>query len=174
MDRSWTSIGTVASVNPARRELRVEPGRGRAPDLEAATRVEVVLRDGEKIVCRVTGTKVAGKVVVLSLAPGVLRDSVARMKGAQVLADVAAEPESDGLLSMADLPGLEILSEEGDLLGVVRDAFLTPAHGVIEVEQADGKSFMLPVVDEVVVTADLDRGIVVVRDLTPFAVYDED
>lgn len=174
MDRSWTSIGTVVSVNPARRELRVGAGPGREPDLETAVRIEVVLRDGEKVCCRVTAARVAGAVVVLSLAPGVLRDSVARMKGAQVLADVAAELESNGLHGTADLPGMEILSEGGNLLGVVCDAFSTPAHDVIEVEQADGKKFMLPVVDQVVVTADFDRGVVVVRDITPFAVYNED
>ena len=174
MDRSWTFIGTVVSVNPARRELRVAPEPGRDPDLETATRIEVVLRNGEKIGCPVTGGRVAGNVVVLSLPAGVLRDSVVRMRGAQILADADAEPAWNGLVRTADLPGMAVLDEAGDLLGVVREALSTQAHDVIEVEQPDGKRFMLPVVDEVVVMTDQDRGVVVVRDIAPFAVYNED
>jgi len=175
MEEDWIRIGSVRSVNPARRQLRVTPESGCVAAFEGMESVRAVSCDGQMVRWRVAAVDVASSGVILELAPGVTRDSVAGMKGAAiVLTREEWHARSGGVYVVTDLVGMAVVDTEGGRVGVVLDAFTTPAHDIVEVERQGGGRLFLPVVDEVVVQVDLGKGVLVVGEIAPYAVYDED
>lgn len=158
-------IGVVRSVNPARRELRIRPGWD---DVQAGAPLQwvyVLDADGGETRCRVE--QVHGEIV--TLAAGVARDTVARMRGAAVCADVERS-EADWRGQLDVLEGFDVVDEAGDRLGAVTAVYMTGANGAIEVAQPGGGSMLLPVIDRVIVAVDMERGQVTVRDIASYKV----
>ena len=174
MPESWIYIGRVRSVNPSARRLRIRPEAYHADRFDQVTRLGVILRDGTELRCKVESVCAVGGDIGVLLAPGVPRDNVGKMKGAAVMAP-AAECGQGGVpdVHAEALRGFLVMNEEGAPLGRVAVAYETAAHGVVEIERPDGAVVLLPVVPEVIVHIDLDRGVVVtVADIAPFAVQD--
>ena len=124
---------------------------------------------GQPLRCKVAAVKSAeGGVVVL--AAGVTRDTVARLRGAVVLADAPAPP--CGRLPVADkLIGMRLVSQDGAPLGAVVGVLEGPAGDVVRVERPDGGMFLLPVVEPAVVAVDVEAHVLtVLSDLSAFAV----
>jgi len=167
-------IGSVCSVNAARREVRVDPVAAYQGAYTAMQWVRILSPKGAEVRCKVTASKAHGDVVILSLAPGVARDTVAQMKGAAVVAISGEVKARQGSLHAEDLLGMNIVEENGAVLGVVTEAYTGGANDAIEAQRPDTSTFLLPLIEELVVRVDWDKGTVVVRDITPFVVTDED
>jgi 16S rRNA processing protein RimM len=174
-DRERIEIGSVGSVNPARRELRITavPGYGRA--FVGLEWIRLVPRGGAEIRCRVASVNVTAGGTVIALAPGVLRDTVAGLKKASVVARPEElnepEPEEPTLL---DAIGFEVVGPAGERIGILTDVFATPAHDILEIEKDDGKTVLAPAIEEVVAGVEWERERVVVNDIAPYSVQDAD
>ncbi len=68
-----------------------------------------------------------------------------------------AIPLKEGEYYIADLIGLEVVTDEGKTLGVLRDVLQTGANDVYSVVMEDGKELLLPVIDECVLDIDLKK-----------------
>jgi len=168
-------IGCVRSVNPARRELRIAPAPGYERAVGDGQWVSVILRDETQMRCRVATARAYAARTILTLAPGVTRDAVARMKGGRVLVGEDALPTDAGPWgSVAGSEGWTVVAESGRVLGTVVERYWTGAHEVIEVAREDGKTLRLPLIEQVVSAVAVDQGRLVVGDLAPYAVEDED
>lgn len=64
---------------------------------------------------------------------------------------------------IADILGLEVYTEEGELLGKVDDIFPTGANDVYVVKDELGKQILLPSIPEVLKEIDLEKGKVIVH-----------
>jgi len=62
-----------------------------------------------------------------------------------------------------DLVGLKVETEDNQPLGEITDVFSTGANDVYIVRGADGESFMIPAIKDVVLTVSLPEGKVTVR-----------
>jgi 16S rRNA processing protein RimM len=60
--------------------------------------------------------------------------------------------------------GLRVVSEEGQVLGRLEEVFSTPAHD-IWVARSSGKEYLIPAVDEVILSVDPREGEIKVRTL---------
>jgi len=173
MAESDSQIGYVTAVNPSRRELRVKTRNRYADRFENMAWIGLVLKDGESMRCRVESARFGDGSAIVALRPGVTRDNVARLKGAAV-----SDPGGSGGppvgADLDELEGLRVETLDGTPLGDIATAFETKAHGVLEIDTPDGGKLLLPATKEVIDTIDLDSGKVVVRDIAPFAVYDDD
>jgi 16S rRNA processing protein RimM len=168
-------IGSVASVNPARRELRVDAERGYKRALAELEWIRLVPRGGTEIRCRVAGVKAASGAIVVTLVAGVLRDTVDGLKGATVVAgpEELNEPEQDEL-TFFDAIGFEVFGPDGLRIGTLADVIETPAHPVLAIERDDGHEVLAPAIEEVVADIDWERERVVVNDLAPYGVDNAD
>jgi ribosomal 30S subunit maturation factor RimM len=167
--------GRVSSANPARRELRIRPAPACARYFVGRAWVWLVLRDASEMRCKVDTVRRAAGEVIVTLAPGITRDEVARTKGAAVVL-AASERRSQTAaygVHAADLIDMKVYDDAGNYFGTVVDACETNANGVIEIERIDGGKTMLPVIEQVIAGVDLERGALVVRDMTPYKVEDE-
>lgn len=64
---------------------------------------------------------------------------------------------------IADILGLEVYTDEGELLGKVDDIFPTGANDVYVVKNELGKQILLPSIPEVIKEIDLEKGKVIVH-----------
>ena len=64
---------------------------------------------------------------------------------------------------IADILGLEVYTDEGELLGKVDDIFPTGANDVYVVKDKLGKQILLPSIPEVLKEIDLEKGKVIVH-----------
>ena len=72
-----------------------------------------------------------------------------------------AIPLKEGTYFIADLIGLEVYTESGDLLGKVEDIYNTGSNDVYVVKDELGKQILLPGIKEVIKEVKLDDKIVV-------------
>ena len=84
------------------------------------------------------------------------RNAAEALRGATVRVDRAAVVVEDDELLVADLVGCTVCDLSGAALGEVTSSFDSGAHEVLEVRRADGREFMLPLVDGLVTAVDLD------------------
>lgn len=164
-------IGLVVSVNPARRELRLSVEPAHEYQFKNMTWVRLTQRDGRQGRYRIADIRALDEGVCITLVPGVLRDTVARLKGARavVLPDEYVAPPHDAL-PFSEVVGFDVVGPEERSLGTVTDVFPTPAHDVVEIELVGGTRILVPAVDEVVTGIDWKGKRLRVNDLKPFCV----
>ncbi len=167
----------MRSVECLRRRIRVRPLPNQAKSLDSADRVWVVFErpapdQPRELRCKLEEVRVDADDRLMTLTPGVTRDAVALMKGATIL--VEAQDEAPDDFGLSDLEGLEVRDGNGILLGRVTEVYPSLAGGAFEVRRDDGSTFVLPVIEQVLEDIDMERGIVVVGDIAPYVVEDED
>lgn len=74
-----------------------------------------------------------------------------------------AVPLEEGEFFICDLIGLNVVTEEGEQLGVLEDVLQTGANDVYSVKTCDGKELLIPVTDECVKDIDLEAKRIVVH-----------
>ena len=91
-------------------------------------------------------------------------DSAERLRNAYVEIDRKdAIPLEEGQYFIVDLLGLEVYSDEGNLLGKLNDIFNTGSNDVYEVKDELGKTILLPGIPEVIKEVDLENGKIIVH-----------
>jgi 16S rRNA processing protein RimM len=71
-------------------------------------------------------------------------------------------PEEEDEFFVSDLIGAEILSEDGEYVGKLKDIISNPAHDLLVISGADAKEFLLPMIDRFVLSVDAEAGRIVV------------
>lgn len=69
----------------------------------------------------------------------------------------------EGVYYITDLIGLSVMDEAGNKIGVLSDVFQTGSNDVYTVKREGKKDLLLPVIEDVVLQVDLERGTVMVR-----------
>ena len=174
MDEEFVNAGSVQSVNPARRELRIDAPERVLADLEDRNWLHIEEAPGKILRCKVMKVSLHNGLAIVSVAPGVARDTVARLKGCRVVVPAVAETEHGACTVTAEeCVGMLVVSENGSLVGEVVAGFETRANGVLEVLRPEGGSLLLPLVPEVIEEIDWEGKKVHVGDIAPFAVEDD-
>ena len=86
------------------------------------------------------------------------------LRGSYLLIDRdKEEPLEEGTYYIVDLLGLEVFSDEGELLGKVDDIFNTGSNDIYVVKDELGKQILLPGISEVIKDVDLEQGKITVH-----------
>ena len=64
---------------------------------------------------------------------------------------------------ICDLIGLDVITDEGKHLGVLKDVLETGANNVYEVEADNGESYLIPVIDQCILDHNLDKKTITVH-----------
>jgi 16S rRNA processing protein RimM len=87
----------------------------------------------------------------------IFRNIMVYMKGEDI-------PElSEGEYYIHQLVGLDVITDQDQKLGVIKEIILTGANDVYLVDTESGKDILLPVIDEVVLDINHDEGFVLVH-----------
>lgn len=163
--------GVVRSVNPARRELRIGPHAAHAHEFECRDWLHVVPKDGTELRCRVKAMRRHGGEVIAVLTPGVPRDTVALLKGAEVVFsadECTAAP--DAAWDVNEWLGWQVIGTDGAPIGIVAEAYATKANAAFAVQRVNGGGVTLPAIPEVVMEIDRERGVLRVTDIENYGV----
>ncbi len=144
-------MGHVAGSYGVRGWVKVAPGGGASQALVDATQWWI----GDKAYKVVA--KVHGSAVVAQLNGVATREEALALKGSAVSVrrEALADP-GEGHYYHADLIGLQVVNEQGEVLGSIKRLFTNGAHDVMEVS-GEGKTRLLPWVATVVKQVDLSE-----------------
>lgn len=174
MSEEFVDAGSVRSVNPARRELRIDSTNRVLADLEGSGWLHIEETAGKILRCKIVKSTLHNGWAIVTVAPGVARDTVARLKGCRVVVPAAERIEGAAFdITAQECVGMSLVSENDSLIGEVVAGFETKAHGVLEVLRPDGGSLLLPFVPEVIEEIDWAGKKVIVGDIAPFAVEND-
>ncbi|MEX2015949.1 MAG: hypothetical protein WD873_04860, partial [Candidatus Hydrogenedentales bacterium] len=158
MARGLVSIGSIESVQPARREVRLTPPPRLRDAIDAAGWLTVTAAGGvseqrfKPVRCKISGVRWHGDAALIALATGVPRDTVAGMRGLNAAIEAADAPRrEDDAIDAAELMDMLIVDETGREIGRIVGVIDTPAHGVLEIEGAGGDVAMIPAIPETIV-----------------------
>jgi ribosomal 30S subunit maturation factor RimM len=164
-------VGSVRSVNPARREVRVAPLAGYGPCFAGMGWVHVVL-EGVRLRCKVDSATPHHDLWILRLGAGVLRETVSKMRGSAVVAPKSSlAPAPGGEWPPGVFEGLEMLGPGGPE-GAVTAAFRNGAQTVLELRRPAGGTARVVLVPGLVTGVDLENGVMTVGDISPYVVDD--
>jgi 16S rRNA processing protein RimM len=144
-------MGRVAGSYGLRGSVKVVPGGGAAEGLAEAKEWWIGGKPYRVV------AKVHGSTVVAALSGVATREEALALKGSVV--SISREKLSDpgeGRYYLTDLIGLEVVNEQGEVLGTVKRLFTNGAQDVMEVN-GGGKSRLLPWVPTVVKEVDLEN-----------------
>ncbi len=87
-----------------------------------------------------------------------------RLRGKIVYIDRADINLGEGVNFVQDLIGLEVIdSDSGERYGKITDVLRTGANDVYEITDNDGRKYLAPVIDEVILSKNIDEGFVLIR-----------
>lgn len=145
-----THIGTVASVSPGKRKLRIEMATSYVAYALRLTSLECKQKDGMVLECRVASSTQTGDGIVVTLVAGVPRDTIAQLKNSRIVAPTEEIVRDPLRYDVEELTGLSVWNADEAVVGIVVSGFDTRANGMVELKTTGGASIVLPVVPEVV------------------------
>ena len=173
MNDDLISIGRIASVNPARREIRVGVDHDDSPDTAALEWLYVGADRDTLVRFRVASARVAEQRLIVTLVAGVTRDAIAALKKIPVWVDAnVLIPATSFNYPARQLMGFTLHGPRG-LEGTVTATLETRAHEVLEIETPAGDCILIPLIAEWIEDIDWDQRVIVVSDLTPYAVHQQ-
>ncbi len=152
-------VGVISSTHGVRGEVKVYPTTDdpeRFLDLD-----EVTLDAGrEQIVLEIQNVKFFKNMVILKFKGYDNINDIEKYKGRDLLIrrDQAVELDEDEYF-VTDLIGLNVVAEDGTVLGELKEVMPTGANDVYIVQQENGKELLLPAIKDCILDVDLEQGI---------------
>jgi 16S rRNA processing protein RimM len=151
------AVGYVSGVHGLRGELKVEL----YTDFPERFAAGMELYMGEELaVVKVTGARRHQHHILLQLEGVNRREEADALRGAWLFVDEEdAVKLEEGVYWVHEIVGLQVQTESGETLGVIREVLFTGANEVYVVETPatvnQGRDLLLPAIDEVVRKVDL-------------------
>ncbi len=161
--KDYLELGQIVNTRGLRGEIKVNPYTENMERFEEFQKVYVKTKKETKeyIIERVSYSK---NQVILKLKGIDHIDYAEKLRGGMIIVmKQDLEPLPEGVYYLADLIGLDVYTESGDLLGKVDDIYNTGANDIYVVKDELGKQKLLPGIDEVIKQIDLDNGKIIVN-----------
>lgn len=156
-------VGVITSTHGVRGEVKVFPT---TDDPKRFKRLkEVILDTGkEKLTLEVEGVKFFKQLVILKFK-GIddINDvEKYRQKSLYVTRKNAVRLSRDEYF-IADLIGMEVIDEQNEKIGILKDVMETGANDVYVIDMADGRELLLPAIKQCILKVDVEQGIMQVH-----------
>ncbi|NLG83273.1 MAG: 16S rRNA processing protein RimM [Firmicutes bacterium] len=168
-EKEWpeelVAVAQVVSPQGNRGQVKAIPLTGHLERFDTLQRV-MVWKDGRMRPLTLTTWRAWRGFVILAFAELTTMDEAEALRGAMICVRVeerAALPADEYYHD--DLFGLQVLTEDGRLLGRITEILATGANDVLVVADEAGKEVLLPALREVVVQVDLAAGRMIVHPL---------
>lgn len=153
-------VGKIVNTHGLRGEVKVVPWTDYAEVFEEIKMV--YLPDGRSL--NISSVKYQKANIILKFKEINHIDEAQKLKNIVITAERDALGElPEGVHYIADIIGLNVISDEGEEIGTISDVFNTGANDIYEVKREEGKPLLLPVIDSVVKSIDLDAKTVTVH-----------
>lgn len=160
---SELQVGVITQTHGIRGEVKIFPTTDDTNRFKKLK--EVILDNGkERLTLTIEGVKFFKQYVILKFKGFDSINDIEKYKGAKlsVTRDNAVKLQKDEYF-IADLIGMQVITEEKEPFGVLKDVLGTGANDVYVVEMADGKEVLLPAIKECVLNIDMEKGQIMVH-----------
>jgi 16S rRNA processing protein RimM len=153
-DPQTLSVGVLGRPHGSRGDIYFRPHNPQSRAFDEITDL-VIVRGGESRLYEVTSMRPVADAYVAHLAGVDDREAAAALTNAEVrVARAALPPLEPGEYFVEDVVGCAVEHEDGRPLGVVRGTIWNGAHDVAEIDGADGRERMIPLVPDFVLGVD--------------------
>ncbi len=153
-------VGKIVNTHGLRGEVKVVPWTDYPEVFEEIDKVFTA--DGREF--NIKGIKYQKSNIILKFSEINDIDDAEKLKNKTLLAERDSLGElPEGVFYVTDLIGLNVISDEGEILGKISDVLQTGANDIYEVERDGKKPLLLPVIDDVVLNVDIEAGNVTVH-----------
>ena len=161
MKKQFLESGKIVGTHGIKGEVRIDPWCD-SPEFLCAFK-KLYLDDKGDTFLEVSSRP--HKNIVLSKIRGVdTIEQAERLRGKVVYIDRSDISLGEGVNFVQDLIGLDVIdSESGISYGKISDVLRTGANDVYEITAADGAKYLAPVIDEVIISKNIDEGFVLIR-----------
>ena len=149
-------IGVVTKPHGLKGEVKVYPTTSDPERFKDCDEVYLVTKN-ELLTLRVTGVKYFKKQVILKFKEFDRIEDVEAFHHCDLMVDRddAIELE-EGEYFLYDVPGCSVFDEDDKLIGEVTDVLETGANPVFVIKLTDGGEALFPVIDECILSVDID------------------
>ena len=156
-------VGQIVNTFGIKGEVKVTPFTDDINRFDDLKKVYVKTRKEDKLY-KVEGVRYHKNMVLLKLEGIENPEQAELLKNAYLEIDREdAIPLEEGQYFIVDLLGLEVYSDEGNLLGKVEDIYNTGANDIYVVKDELGKQILLPGIKDVIKEVDLDNEKIIVH-----------
>ena len=151
-------VGVITSPHGIKGEVKVYPT---TDDPQKFKRLKtVVLFDGkEERTADIEGVKFFKQFVILKLKQCGSMDEAQRLRKTELyITKEQSGPCGEDENFVADLMGLRVVTDEGEVLGGMTDVLETGANDVYVVRMESGKEVLLPAIKSCILKVDLEKG----------------
>ncbi len=163
MENDRLRVGVITSPHGVHGEVNVFPT---TDDAKRFLELKKLYIDTKKsiIECEIESVKFFKNMVILKFKDHDDRNEMERYRNCDLLIDREdAVPLGEDEYFICDLIGLDIIDEDGNKIGVLRDVLTTAANDVYSVEKTDGKELLIPVIKDCVLNTDLENKTITVH-----------
>lgn len=160
---SELQVGVITQTHGIKGEVKVFPT---TDDVSRFKKLKEVIMDTgrERITMEIEGVKFFKQYAIVKFKGYDSINDIEKYKRAKlyVTRDHAVKLQKDEYF-IADLVGLNVVTDEGELFGKMKDVLATGANDVYVVEREDGAEVLLPAIRECVKAVDMEQGQITVH-----------
>jgi 16S rRNA processing protein RimM len=155
-------LGKVVATHGIKGQLRITAYSGEFKTILSLSSLMLKAPDGGMETFEVAASAVHGKKILVALKGyGTINQSL-HLVGREIYATREEMPElAAGEFYWCDLLGLTVMTDHGELLGILADIIATGSNDVYVVKN-DGREYLIPALEDVVLDINLDDGIMTV------------
>lgn len=155
MKSKYLRVGVITSAHGIKGEVNVFCT---SDDPKRFEKIDQVFIDDGKRALTVEGIKYFKNMTIIKFKEIPDRTEAEKYKSKDLLVDREhAEQLEEGEYFICDIIGAEVITDEGETLGTLIDVLQTGANDVYEVKMKNGKTVLLPKIDECVLNVDTDN-----------------
>ena len=156
-------VGVITQTHGIRGEVKVFPT---TDDVNRFKKLKEVVLDNEKeqLTMTIAGVKFFKQYVILKFKGYDSNNEIEKYKGARLFVsrDKAVKLQKDEYF-IADLIGMQIITEDGAPFGFLKNVLTTGANDVYVVETPEEKEVLLPAIKECVKNIDMEKALITVH-----------
>ncbi len=151
-------VGVIANTHGVKGEVKVFPTTDEPEKFKKLKKVVLKTKNAESEI-EIQSARFFKNMVIVKFKGIDSLDDAVKYKGASLwITRKQAVPLEDHEYYQADLIGLQVVSETGEMLGTLTDIFQTGANDVYQVTAEDGKQILLPAIRDCIQEVDLADG----------------
>ena len=150
-------VGVIYSTHGVRGEVKVFPT---TDDVKRFKKLKKVILDTgkEQLPLEIEGVKFFKQFVILKFRGIDNINDIEKYKGKSLLVDRehAVKLKKDEYF-IADMIGMDVFTEDGELFGALKDVMETGANDVYIIEMSDGKEVLVPAIKQCILDVDIEN-----------------
>lgn len=157
-------VGVIIKPHGIKGEVKVYPTTDSPLRFNEITHVNIIQQGKQLGDHKISGVKYFKETVILKLKGYDNINDVEALKGAELYIprEEGAELE-EGEYYIADIIGMDVVTDNGDRLGSIKDVMETGANDVYVVAADSGKEILIPAIKQCIIDTDIEENVMTVH-----------